>query len=255
MELNLEEIEKSLISPFTERFGKFFDKNYKNELSELNNTNSKRYSITIDFEKLEKFDPILAEELLNSFDNVISAAEDAVRYKLDAEQIYKTKNLVKISNLPSNKKIPLKDVNSKYSGNLISTSGIIKKIGPATFNMTSAKWVCTTCGNVYKLPCSKFVCLKPKMCECHRKEFRLDEDKSEFSDYQEIQIQESNQPKRRQNLIEAHVYGEFVNKFGIGDKIYLVGVVKPLKLNKRLTKPIYEKYIEINNIEKIRKAS
>src|SRR3990167_4741133 len=125
-----------------EKFQEFIDTFYKEELHKLITTGKK--SFLIDFKDLSKFDPDLAEQLLNEPEETIKAAELSLeQFDLPEKAVVR----VRIKNLPESQKVVIKDIRSQHIDKLISIEGIVRQASDVRPQVISAKFECPSCGN------------------------------------------------------------------------------------------------------------
>jgi replicative DNA helicase Mcm len=238
-------------SPYIEKFRKFFETHYKKDIEELIENYPETRSLYVDFAKLEKFDYALADELLESPDMLIEAAQQALKHFAIATLDTKEPSLhVRFFNLPEDSKILLREISAGNLNKLICVEGVVKQITDVLPKLKVATWRCNRCGTIYKIPQSGQTLIEPIVCECRHKDFSLVEEQSEFIDYQKMQIQEplevlkgSEQP----TTLDVYVSDDLVNKALPGDTIILVGILR-LAPTKR-TKPVFGRYLECIHLE------
>jgi len=256
MDLNLEEIERTEGSPFVERFEEFFNLEYKKQVERIVESYPEKRSISVDFKALEKFDPILADELLDSPDSVLEAAHTAIQnIHIPTLTTETFKPYVRFYNLPRDREIDIRDLSSKHIGKMITVEGLIRLITDSLPKLTIAVWKCRRCGNVYKIPQDKQQVRSPSMCECHSKEFSLEEEKSQFIDYQKVQLQETLEKLKgneQATYVDVYVADDLVNKVAAGDKTRFVGILRLIPPQKD-KKTIYGRYLEVNSLEETQK--
>ena len=93
------------------------------------------------------------------------------------------------------------------------------------------------------------------MCECHSKEFALEEDKSEFIDYQKVQVQETLEKLKgneQATYLDVYVSDDLVNKVAAGDKTKFVGTLRLVPPQKD-KKTVYGRFLEVNSLEETAK--
>ncbi len=239
-------------NPLVKKASFFLNRFHKKELDILN-TNQKIRSITIDFAKIESFDPKFADELLTNPDNIIEAFKIVARShktSLLQNQI-ELDPVIRIYNLPPEYDVKIKYLNSDNIGKLISVEGIVRQFNTVLPKIKIAHWICKKCGTETKLPQDDIEIRMPRACpECKHKDFELDETGSIFVDYQKIEIQEpldelkGGEPS---NTLDIFVYDDAVNSFTAGDRIIFTGILRLRKPDKKLT--IYGKYLECLHIE------
>lgn len=256
MEINLEELEKQEASPFSEKFEEFFNLEYKKEIEKMVEDYPENKSLVVDFKTLEKFDPLLADELIENPDSIMDAANSAIsEINIPSLNVDEFKPHIRFTNLPKDRQINIKNIGSNHLSKMICVEGLVRQITDVLPKLKMATWKCKRCGNIYKTPQEKQQIQKPNMCECHSRDFDLLEDKSSFEDYQKIQIQEPLEKLRGNEqavYIDAYVSDDLVNKVSAGDKTNFIGVLRLVPPQKD-KKPIYGRYIEVNYLEETQK--
>jgi len=256
LDLNLEEIERTEGSPFVERFEEFFDGEYKKHIERIIESYPEKKSVLVDFKALEKFDPILADELLDNPDSVLEAAQNAIQnIHIPTLTTEPFKPYIRFYNLPRDREIGVRDLSAKHLGKMISVEGLIRLITDSLPRITMAVWKCRRCGNVYKIPQEKQQLKPPAMCECHSKEFALEEEKSSFIDYQKIQVQETLEKLKgneQATYLDVYVSDDMVNKVAAGDKTRFIGVLRLVPPQKD-KKTVYGRYLDVNSLEETAK--
>ena len=256
LELNLEEIEKEEGNPFIERFEEFFNLEYKKEIERIIESYPEDRSVIVDFSRLERFDPVLGDELLDNPDVIIKAAETAIQgVNIPSLNIQEFKPHIRFSNLPKDRELKIRDIGSKHLGKMIAIEGLARLTTDVLPKILLASWKCKRCGNVYKTPQEKQNLKHPSMCECRSREFDLMEEQSVFIDYQKIQIQEPLEKVKgneQATYVEVYVTDDFVNKVSPGDKTKFTGILRLKPPQKEGTKTVYGRFIEANFVEEMR---
>jgi replicative DNA helicase Mcm len=252
MDINLEELEKQEASPFAEKFEEFFNTEYKKEIERIIESYPEKRSLVLDFKALEKFDPILADELIDNPDNVIEAAQTAIKeVNIPSLNEEKFEPHIRILNLPKDRMLDIKNIGSSHLGKMICVEGLVRQITDVLPKLKMAVWKCKRCGNIYKILQEKQKISQPTMCECHSRDFELLDDKSEFIDYQKVQIQEPLEKlsgNEQAVYIDAYVSDDLVNKVTAGDKTSFIGILRLVPPQKD-KKTVYGRFIEVNNLE------
>jgi replicative DNA helicase Mcm len=222
--------------------------------------------IIIDFNDIGKFNPELAEELLENPEEVIRDIEIAIEsfdFEGDAKNF-----TVRINNLPESRNVKIGNVRSQHINKLITIRGIVRQKSDVRPQVTSAKFECPACGtilNVLQLD-QKFK--EPSRCSCGRKgKFRMMS--KELVDAQKIVIEEApedlegnEQPKRLNIFLKSDLVSPISEKrTNPGSKVFVNGVIKELPIlakdGGKLTRfdlmletnylePIDEDFMEIN---------
>ncbi|MEK6959486.1 MAG: minichromosome maintenance protein MCM [archaeon] len=258
MDLNLEEIEAHESSPFTERFEEFFNTECKRQIEKILESYPQQRSVVIDFKDLEKFDPILADELLEKPDTVLESAQNAIQnINIPTLNVEVFKPSIRFTNLPKDSDIDIKDLSSKHIGRLITVEGLVRTITQVLPKLMTAVWKCRRCGNIYRIPQEKKQKLaQPNMCECHSRDFELLEDQSTFTDHQKIEIQEPLEKMKGNEQpasVFVHMSDDLVNQVTAGDKTRFTGILRLVPPEKD-KKTVYGKFLEANFLEETQHA-
>ncbi len=233
----------------TEKFQTFFESLHNEE---LHKTLSKGLnSVNVDFKELAKFDPVLAEELLDEPIETIRAAEAAIEllgFKLRA----------RFKQLPETQLIPIRNIRKDHIGRLISIEGLIRQSSDVRPEAVFATFECPSCGGQLKVAQNDTKFREPTRCSCGRKgHFRLLV--KNFVDAQRLVIEEtpqslkgSAQPKRlsvflREDLVEPHMERNTTP----GNAVIVTGILKevpvPHKQGGIMTR--FELAMDVNHIE------
>ena len=192
-----------------EKFQDFVEQSYQRELHE---NVSKGYDfLVLDFFELTKFDPKLADQLLEEPEETLKAAEIALE-QFDVRKGFR----IRFRNLPKSQEIFIRNLRSKHLDKFIAIEGIIRQSSEVRPQAVSAKFECPSCGNVITMPQIDQQFREPTRCTCGRKgKFRLLS--KTLVDVQRLVIEESPenleggaQPKRmqiflREDLVEPRM--------------------------------------------------
>ncbi len=224
----------------------------------LKNISSGLQSITIDCAELARFDPELADNLLDEPEEIIKAAEQAV-FELDLPS--KPRDFkIRFKNLPTTQKLMVRDIRSKHVGKFLSVQGIVRQKSDVRPQVTSARFECPSCGNIISVLQLDPKFKDPSRCGCGRKgKFRLLS--KEMVDAQRIVLEESpdaleggDQPKRMDIFLKHDLVSPLTDrKTNPGTKILVNGVVKevPIILREGGQSIRFDLLIEANYVQPI----
>ncbi|MFH1637237.1 MAG: minichromosome maintenance protein MCM [Candidatus Woesearchaeota archaeon] len=234
-----------------ERFQEFIESHYNKELhSSISKGES---AIVMDFFDLSKFDPSLAEQLLEEPLDTVKAAELAIQ-QMDIESSLR----VRFRNLPVSQKVGIRNLRSIHLGKFITIEGIIRQASNVRPEVVAAKFECPSCASTITLQQTESKFREPSRCSCGRKgKFRLLA--KELVDAQRLVVEEAPQsldggaePKRmpiflREDLVDP----KFERRTTPGKYIRIVGVMKeiPIPSKDGGMKTIFELVINSNHIE------
>ncbi|PIN86146.1 AAA family ATPase [Candidatus Woesearchaeota archaeon CG10_big_fil_rev_8_21_14_0_10_44_13] len=238
------------------RFAEFIELHHHAELLERVRKGSN--FLVIDFTELSKFDPGLADLLLDQPEEVIKAAEVSVReFDLPEE----AKNFkIRFSNLPETQKINIRDIRSEHIGRFLFTDGIVRQKSDVRPQVTSAKFECPSCGNMISVLQIDTKFREPTRCGCGRKgKFRLVS--KELVDAQRIVLEESpetldggEQPKRMDIFLKEDLVSPMSDKkTNPGSRIMVNGILKelPIILKTGGQSIRFDLFIEVNHVDAV----
>ncbi len=222
----------------------------------LKNCSAGQTFLNLDFVELAKFDPELADDLLDQPEEVIKAAELCIgEFDLPS----KPKNFkVRFKSLPGTQRIMVRDIRSKHLGRFLTMEGIVRQKSDVRPQVTSARFECPSCGNIISVLQLDTKFKDPTRCGCGRKgKFRLLS--KELVDAQRIVLEESpdmleggDQPKRMDVFLKQDLVSPLTDrKTNPGTKILINGIVKeiPIALREGGQSIRFDLLIEANYIE------
>ncbi|MBN2422549.1 minichromosome maintenance protein MCM [Candidatus Woesearchaeota archaeon] len=238
------------------KFQEFLEKNYYATLAEK--IRKGQQFIILSFTELSKFDPVLADELLENPEEVIKAGELAIeQFEFDKD----VKNFkLRFSNLPLSQSILIRDIRSEHLNKYLSMKGIVRQKSDVRPQVTSARFECPSCGNIITVLQIDSKFKEPSRCGCGRKgKFRLVS--KELVDAQKIVLEETpedldggEQPKRLNIFLKSDLVSPITEKrTNPGSKILVNGILKevpiPAKEGGKLTR--FDLMVEANYVEPI----
>lgn len=247
------------VSEQIKRFEQFVDQNYSAELLDAISVGNN--FLVIDFARLSKFDPELADLLLDQPEEVLKAFEIAIKNMDVPDSV--TRFYVRFKNLPRSQAIKIRDIRSKHINKLIFAEGIVRQKSDVRPQVTTAKFECPSCGNVMSVIQLEAKFKEPSRCGCGRKgKFRLLS--KELVDAQKIVLEEiseelegGEQPKRMDVFLKNDLVSPLSDKnTNPGTKIRIVGQVKeipiPAKDGGKLVR--FDLMIDSNMVESIEES-
>jgi len=223
------------------KFEDFFSTAYKAAIFEALEKYPDERSVVVNYPQLEMFDPDLADLLIEKPDEVIKAAQKAIK-NIDTTR--------KNADLNVNNIIPLRDLRSKYIGKFISVDGIIRKANEIRPRIINAMFECRSCMRLHEVSQKSNMISEPALCnDCGGRSFRLLQEESEFLDTQTARLQEplenlsgGEQPRQINVILED----DLVDEVTPGDIIRITGTLKTVRDEK--TK-LFKNFIYCNSIE------
>lgn len=238
------------------RFHEFFEKFYYANILEAVQKGDE--FVVIEFGKLSKFDPELAEDIILQPEETLKAAQSSIaEFDLpkDLRQFQ-----VRIKNLPESSKMLIRNVRSKHLTRMIWTLGVVRQKSDVRPQVTSTRFECPSCGNVITLLQLEKKFREPSKCSCGRKG-KFKELESSLIDAQGIVLEEASddleggdQPKRINVFLKNDLVSPLnERRTSPGSKIRVAGwiikVPKNLKEGGKATQ--YDLLLEANYVETV----
>ena len=231
----------------TAKFEEFFATSYKDDVFKILEKYPDERSLTVNYPSLEIFDSDLADLLIEKPEEVIQAAQLAIKnidpLVKDADINIRFENLTNI--------VPLKDLLSKYIGTFVSADGIVRKTDEIRPRIETGVFECRGCMRLHEVEqTSGNHIIEPSLCsECGGRSFRLLQEESKYIDTQTARMQEplenlsgGTEPKQMLMILED----DLVDELNPGDKVRITGTLKTFR-EERSGK--FKNYIYVNHIE------
>ena len=229
------------------KFEEFFATSYKDDVFEILETYPDERSLTVNYNDLEIFDPDLADLLIDKPEEVIEAAQIAIK---NIDPLVKDADIhIRFANLSNI--IPLKTLLSKYIGTFVSADGIVRKTDEIRPRIETGVFECRGCMRLHEVEQSSGNrIIEPSLCsECGGRSFRLLQEESKYVDTQTARMQEplenlsgGTEPKQMLMVLED----DLVDELNPGDKVRITGTLKTFR-EERSGK--FKNYIYVNHIE------
>ncbi len=145
---------------FVSRLAEFLNEKYYGELLKAS---KEEKALVVDYSMLDRFDPIIADSLMEDPENVLKAFRKA------AHDIIDEKINVRIKNLPENRGIRIRNLRSKHLGKMWIIDTIVKSASEVKPQIYEADFKCPDCGTVLTLEQDMYLLQKPYVCECGRR--------------------------------------------------------------------------------------
>ena len=126
----------------------------------------------VNFSDLSKFDPDIADALLEMPEEVLKAAEIAIE-QFDVPGDVKG-FAVRFHNLPESSRVMIRNIRSNHLEKFHLFEGIVRQKSDVRPQVTEAKFECPSCGNTISMLQLDNKFKEPTRCSCGRKgKFRL----------------------------------------------------------------------------------
>lgn len=229
------------------KFEDFFSSDkYKDKIFEALEKYPEQRTVVVDYSDLEMFYADLADLLIEKPEEIIKAAQKAIR---NIDPLRKNADLnIRFEKLRNN--IPLRYLRSKYIGKFVAVDGIVRKTDEIRPRIVNATFECRSCMRLHEIPQRTSLISEPALCqECGGRSFRLLQEESEFMDTQTTKLQEplenlSGGEQPRQILIVLE--DDLVDELTPGDIVRITGHLRTVRdeKTKRFRNFIYGNYIE-----------
>jgi replicative DNA helicase Mcm len=208
--------------------------------------------IQVDFNDLSSFSHNLAEEMLNSPEEIIQILETA----LDDLGLIKGAR-VRFLNIPETQHSKIGHIRAKHLNKMLSIEGIVRQASDVRPQVVNAKFECPSCGTIISVLQIEKKFREPSRCSCGRKgQFTLKT--KEMVDAQRLIIEESpeslsggEQPRRMSVFLQEDlVEPKMEEKTTPGSRVRVIGVLKeiPVPLQTGSISTRFDLAIESNNI-------
>ncbi len=227
------------INDFEEFFKEFEESpnvfKYRQKISEAY-SKSENF-VTVLFEDILNFKPMLANYLKNHPEQALHDAVDAFKniIRIDAGGLFNPNEeyWVRIATANNSNDVHLRKIRSAHIDKLIYVKGIIIRASDVRPQITQAVFECPLCGNIMQEDQISRKLTPPNLCSnpnCkNNRNFRVITDESVFIDYQLITIQESPDELRSGDIpktLQAILYHDLVDSVRPGERIKIMGILK-----------------------------
>ncbi|MFH1400624.1 MAG: minichromosome maintenance protein MCM [Nanoarchaeota archaeon] len=216
-----------------DKFQEFIEAQYLADLHE--NVRRGDFVLHMDFTELAKFDPALADILLDEPENTFEACQTAIA-RMGVSEKAKIVHC-RFFNLPESQYVNLRDIRSKHLGKFLQVEGIVRQKSDVRPQVTSARFECPSCGNIINVLQLDTKFKEPSACGCGRKgKFRLVS--KELVDAQKIVLEEApedldggEQPKRLNIFLKNDLVSPMTEKrTNPGSRVKITGIIKEVPI-------------------------
>ncbi len=214
----------------------------------------------IDFAMLAEDSPQLAESVIESPEDTISAMEEALEETLSN---FVKNSRIRFENLPNSAFVRIREIRAKHLDQLLWIDGIVRQASDVRPQVVNARFECPNCGAILSVLQIEKKFREPSKCSCTWKgQFRLLS--KEMVDVQRLVIEESpdsleggEQPRRitvflKEDLVEP----EMEERTTPGSKIKIYGILKeiPVPLQTGSISTRFDIAIEANNVSPLEES-
>lgn len=145
-----------------EKLEKFIDEYYS---SELIKSAKETRALVVDFSDIDRYDPILADELLQTPERVLKAFNAAAMNLLNTEERFN----VRIRNLPESRRIRIRNLRAQHLNQLWCISATVRGATEVKPQIYQVIFECPDCTAKITVPQESKILQKPSVCECGRR--------------------------------------------------------------------------------------
>lgn len=215
-------------------------------------------SLVVDYIDFDSHSPQMAKDITYRPDEMLGAFGEAILSILkeihpDYAQEVKDKIRVRIGNYTVQK--GLREINAEVIDKLIGVSGMVVRSSEVKPLARKIAYRCVNCNVITDAELKGLLLKKPQRCPaCSEKELEMDPEKSLFTDFQLVRLQELPEDLPAGQLphyVEVTVMGDLVDQCRPGDRIMLTGIIRieqePVPIQSKAT--LFKLRMEGNNIE------
>ncbi len=238
----------------------FEDEDFHSELIKVADNYPDERSIFITYEDMTLFfeDLEFPRYVLRNPNKCLEEGENAIKDVLGGS--YEDVHIfLRLEGLPDARKKMIRDLRSDDMANYLAIDGLVRKATEVRPKLSNAVFRCGTCTAEFKVKQNGSDIEEPIQCaECgkssNKTTFILLKDKSEFENFQNIEIQESpdelrggEQPQRLKTWVKDDLVGEV----SPGDRITLNGILDgtPKRRSSRSKSRVFDIFMRVNGIE------
>ncbi|MFW5911971.1 MAG: LAGLIDADG family homing endonuclease [Candidatus Hadarchaeota archaeon] len=211
-------------------------------------TEGKR-SLVVDFDDILEYDMDLADELLKDPLNFFEFADEVLEDITEIPRFH-----LRVKNLSETTEV--RGIRSEDVGEFIQIQGIMTRASDVKPEVEIATFKCLRCGELNKVQQASRDFRKPQVCQnpnCSKKgPFRLQEQKSEFRDWQSLRVQELPEKLRGGRIpryINAIARDDLVDEAVPGNQVIITGTLKAFQeTQQNKKKTTFQKVLDVNNV-------
>ena len=222
-------------------------------------------SLPIDYADLYRYDPGLAEALIDDPRTVLREAAEAIKsiVSLENPQYAEKKKAFTPRIYGLFETVRIRELRSEHIGKLVQIEGIVTRMHPIRSRLVKAVFRHEKCGAEFEWPPGPHEAVgdyieKPSICPVCGEgggKFVLVKDKSKYIDWQKITLQEKPEDVpggQMPRSVEVQLTEDLVDSARPGDRVTIVGIPSIAQTGGR--SPLFELYVEANSISVSEKA-
>jgi len=238
-----------------ERFEEFFRQFYEKEMLTAARKGAK--SFEVDFSALDRFDPELADRMLEQPDVILKDVQAAIAGIGLPEGVIVLS--ARFRNLPKTQNIRIRSLRADHIGKMIVVDGVVRRASEVKPEIASATYQCGFCGTKMVVTPTERILSPPSVCENPECGLRgkLELISKELYDSRWVTLEEPFEVVTAERPGEITIYlkndltsPDMQRKTDPGTRLLVTGVVKEIhKIFKGRMKTQLDIYVEANHIE------
>lgn len=221
-------------------------------------------SLTVDYRKIQTFDPDLAADITEGPDVAFKSARVALHeYAEDhdnlEEDALKDADLrVAYHDTDKDNVVDIRNIRSKHVDRMVTIEGIVKTTSKVLPRVTTARFVCQYCDTWHTVeqPASPSTLKYPPFCqneECgksSKKGFEMNPRRSTQVDFQKVTLEEPPEELRggqNPQSVDTYIQGDITGEVTPGDRVAVTGVLRATHDDDN---PVFSTFLEANYIHK-----
>ena len=242
----------------SEQLEQFLKTYYWHEIIELSGTYPEQRSLNVSFKRLDNFNSILADMLLNEPDKLLNATTQALQVLDLPNGVILDEANARIINNPN--KLKIRGIRHEHVGKLVGIEGIVIKATEVYPKILTAVFECPFCGHIFSIEqTSEYK--EPVECEtesggCGRKarKFKFLVDKSTFTNSQKVRLQEPLEDLQGGDVphtIDIELESDITGIVTPGMRVIINGILRSKQQTTATSKKrTFTVFMEANSIEK-----
>ncbi len=230
---------------------------YHLKLLEVQDNYPDKKSLYVEYPDLDLYDSEFASFILEYPDRALKIGENVIKGMLPVDWDPSRKINLRITDLPRDAKIDIRDIRAKHLGRLVAVEGMVRKTTAPRPRLVNARYLCSKCDAEAWVPQVGMLQKEPLLCVndgCNKSapRFTLDEKSSIYIDTQKVEIQENPeglrggaQPERLFGYVEDDISG-YVTP---GNRITLNGILRSVQKTERDKSTIFDIFMDVMSVE------
>ncbi len=214
-------------------------------------------SLFVEYNDIDLYNTELALYILEFPDKALDIGKQVIRGMLPATWEPGNDINLRITGLPKDAKIEVRQIRAKHLGRLVAIEGMVRKATAPKPRLVRALYRCAKCDAEVWVHQTGMLQKEPLLCPnegCNKSapRFNLDEKRSMYIDTQKVEIQENPeglrggaQPERMSGYIEDDIAG-FVTP---GNRVTLNGILRSVQKTERDKSTIFEVFMDVMSVE------